>query len=164
MGIQQHGSARVDRKAREGQSSLTNEVARHQGEWLWCCWHNLPLRRKKRWQEMTSAQVTTQIWIIKTCPQVTTKRWTLRLQTTRIFEKLRPQSTFKCTISACGNLKTHLLHFLINKAMRFLSNTKDEIFNISGQSTLARQCVSLFKHANKMTWVEMRPNDKDCVT
>lgn len=45
--IQQHGSARVDREAKEGQRGLTKELARHQGERLWSCWHNLPLRRKK---------------------------------------------------------------------------------------------------------------------
>lgn len=47
-GIQQHGSAGVDGEAEEGHSRLTSGLARHQGERLWCCWHNLPLEEETK--------------------------------------------------------------------------------------------------------------------
>lgn len=53
-GIQQHGSAGVDGEAEEGHSRLTSVLARHQGERLWCCWHNLPLVEEAKVMDMTS--------------------------------------------------------------------------------------------------------------
>lgn len=66
-GIQQHGSAAVDGEAEEGHSRLTSVLARHQGQRLWCCGHNLPLEEETKVTDTMSVCEKEHFPLILTC-------------------------------------------------------------------------------------------------